>query len=211
MNIDNLKNEFKKLRAQKMDISLRNTATMDDFIQTIRKQDRDDERYILKKKVLPLGIGLFLFTITIMIYPIRNVILLTGCIFVFVGLISTLILFILDYKNITRETFDFSLLTFLKHKQARFSSWKTTPARYNIAYAIFIVGLVMMIVGNTNVFLKDLKTTQNVIIFIGVYLFLLLISWAIGEYFYRKRHKEKHQPLLKVISELTQDLEENNK
>ena len=48
MNIDNLKNEFKKLRAQKMDISLHNTATMDDFIQTIRKQDRDDERYILK-------------------------------------------------------------------------------------------------------------------------------------------------------------------
>ena len=53
---------------------------------------------------------------------------------------------------------------------------------------------------------------EYMILFIGIYLIILLASWIIGERFYQKRHKDKHQPLLKIISEQLKELEkaENN-
>ena len=206
MKSKNLKNEFKKMRVSQMDIAIHEVNNMDDFIHKLRKQDREDERYILKKKLLPLLIGLLFFTVAIMIVPIRNIVLFTGCFLVFTGLVTAVILYLIEYKNISKETFDLSLLEFLKQKELRFKSWKSSPVSHNILFAIFIVGLMMMIFGNTRL-IRDLKSTQNIAIYIGVHLIALFLSWIIGEYFYRKRHKRKHQPLLKMISKLTKELD----
>jgi len=207
MKSKDLKNEFKKMRVPKMDLSIHEVNNIEDFIQKIRKQDREDERYLFKRKLLPILIGLFMLTIVFMITPIRNTVLFTGCFVVYAGLVTVLILLLLDYKNISKETFNLSLLEFLKQKEARLQSWKSTPVKYNIMFAIFIIGLLMMILGNTDL-IRALETTQNVIIYIGVYLIVLFLSWIIGEYFYRKRHKKKHQPLLEMISELKEELKE---
>ena len=71
-----------------------------------------------------------------------------------------------------------------------------------------IIGLlIIMFIGNAR--LLQGVDTALVITFIVVYLTLLLISWIIGEYYYRKRHMKKHQPLIKNISDLIKELEEN--
>jgi len=79
--------------------------------------------------------------------------------------------------------------------------------KYNIMFAIYIIGLIMMILGNTDLVLT-LESTQNILIYIGVNLIILCLSWILGEHFYRKRHKKKHQPLLEMISALKQELKE---
>ena len=66
----------------------------------------------------------------------------------------------------------------------------------------------LMIVGNRSLF-QGLNSTQ-IVIFIGVILILLSLSGIIGEYLYRKRHKNKHLPLLRIISELKKELQEKN-
>ncbi len=208
MNIDTFKNEFRQLRAKHMDLPTTEISHIDELIEAIRRQDREDEHYILRKKVLPMAVGLALFTIVVMICPITNTILFTGCLLLFAGLASAMILYLLEYKDITKETFDLSLSAFLKHKQSRLSSWRTTPARYNVLYAVFILGVVMMIAGNTGL-IKTLDTTENVMMYIGANLFLFLISWGIGEYFFRKRHHKEHKPLIRLLKELTQEIEED--
>ncbi len=51
MDIEELKNEFKKMRMPKMDVSINNVNNFNDFIENIRKQDRDDEKYILHNHI----------------------------------------------------------------------------------------------------------------------------------------------------------------
>ena len=54
MNIDDLKKEYKNMRIPQMDISINEFNTLDSFIKTIRKQDKDDEKYILHNKIIPI-------------------------------------------------------------------------------------------------------------------------------------------------------------
>jgi len=190
-----------------MEALANNVTHLDDLIQRIKSQDQEDERYILKKKLLPLLIGLLFFTTVIMIAPIKNILLFTGCFLIFVGMIGAVIIYLLEYKNISKETFDLSLFEFLKQKEKRLKLWKIQPVRHHILYALYIVGVVMMILGNTGK-IRILKTTQNIIIYIGVILIALCLSGIIGEYLYRKRHKNKHQPLLQIISDLKEELQE---
>jgi hypothetical protein len=210
MNIDEIKKEYKKMRMPIMDISMNELNNLEDFVQKIKNQDRNDEKYMLHNKMIPIFIGLFLLTIIMLINPIKTVILLTGMFLIYSGLIYTLILLFMDYRNISKESYDLNLLAYLKQKEKRLKSWRSTPAKYKWTFTIFISGLIMMIVGNSSL-MRDFSTGQ-IILFILAYLIILLISWVIGEYFYRKRHKQKHQPLIKSISELMKELreEENN-
>ena len=59
--------------------------------------------------------------------------------------------------------------------------------------------------------MSNIKLLQNFspefgFVLLSVYIALFVISWIIGEYFYRKRHKKKHQPLIKIISEQIEEL-----
>jgi cell division protein FtsW (lipid II flippase) len=206
MNIDELKKEFKQLRMPKMDISINEFKNFSDFVQTIRRQDKDDEKYILHNKILPVIIGLFFVIIIMLLNPLKTVLLLTGLFQIFLGLFVALILLLRDYKNISKETYDLSLLAYLKQKEKRLKSWQATPTKYLWTFIIFVTGLIMMSIGNTGL-IRDLGT-EPTIAFIVVYLALLATSWIIGEHFYRKRHQKKHLPLLNILSEQIKELGE---
>lgn len=206
MKSNDIKNEFKKIRMPKMEATANDVMNVDDFIQKIRYQDREDERYILKKILLPLLIGLLLFTIVIMRAPIRNIVLFTGCALIYTGMIGAVIIYLVEYKNISKEKFDLNLFEFIQQKEKRLKSWKTQPVRNHILFAFYTIGVILMISGNKRQF-QVLNSTQ-IVIFIGVVLITFTLSGIIGEHRYRKRHKNKHLPLLRTISELKEELQE---
>jgi hypothetical protein len=208
MDIKELKKELKKIRIPEMDISMSKANNLENFIHRIKKQDRDDEKYMLHNKIFPISIVLIFFTILILISPARTILQMTGIFLIYSGLVSTLIFLLMDYKIISQESYDLSLCVFLRHKEARLKSWHSTPAKYQWTFTIFVSGLIMLIVGSTSL-LSDFST-EYAILFIAVYLLLLLISWIIGEYLYRKRHKKRHLPLLNTIAQLRAELDENN-
>jgi len=201
MDIDKLKKDYKKMRVPKMDVSINDITGMEDFIQKIKKQDKDDEKYILHNQMIPVFIGLFFITIIMLFNPIKTVFLLTGMLLIFLGLFSTLILLFRDYKNISQESYDLSLLAYLQQKNERLKSWRSTPAKYQLTFIVFVTGLILMNVGLWRNF-----ASENFILFLIVYLILLAAAWIIGEHFYRKRHRKKHYPLIKSISELLNEL-----
>ena len=100
MNIEDVKNEFKKMRLPMMDISAADFKNLEDFVLRIRKQDRSDEKYILHNKMIPVLIGLFFITIIMIFNPIKNLLMLTGMFLIFSGLFSTFILLLRDFRNI---------------------------------------------------------------------------------------------------------------
>jgi hypothetical protein len=208
MKIDEIKNELNKMRIPKMNgsLSLDRMDTMEEFIQKIKQQDKDDEKYLLHNKLIPVLIGIFFITIVMLLNPIKSVILLSGCFLTFLGLFITMILLFWDYKNISKEYFNLNLLDYLKQKERRLQSWRFTPNKYKWTFMIFLTGLIMMIIGNTAL-IREFGLVQ-IIIYIVAYLGILITSWTIGEYFYRKRHREKHRPILTIISDLKSELDE---
>ena len=49
---------------------------------------------------------------------------------------------------------------------------------------------------------------EDITVFLIVYLCVLSAVWITGEYFYRKRHRKKHQPLIENISAQLKELSE---
>ncbi|MBN2000474.1 hypothetical protein JW935_23185 [candidate division KSB1 bacterium] len=182
-----------------MDISIDAGSSLDDFIQRIKKQDRVDEKYIIYNKMIPVLFGLFAITIIMILNPLKTVLLLSGMFLIFLGLFCALMRLLKDYKNISKESYDLSLLAYLKQKEERLKSWRSTSAKQQWTYIVFVSGLVLMIISHTGMWRKF--GTENVILFLAGYLIILFISWVLGEYYYRKRHKKLHLPLLKTISE----------
>jgi len=159
-------------------------------------------------KIVPVMIGLFFITLIILLNPIKTALLVGGTLMIFLGLFLTLIFLLMDYKNISKESYDLSLLAYLKQKEDRLSSWRTTPDRFKWTFTVFVSGLIMMLMGNA-ARIHDVNN-EYILIFLVSYVMLLLTSWIIGEHFYRKRHQKKHRPLLNIISELKSELETNN-
>ena len=208
MEIDKLKDEFKKKKVTEMDFSIKNVTNMEDFFQRIKAQDREDEKYLLHNQLIPIIVGLFLLTIIMLINPIKTFLLLLGMFLIFTGLVYTLILKFLDYKDISRGSYDLSLFAYLKQKKERLKSWYATPSKYKWTFTIFVSGVIFMVIGNTGPMQEF--SIETMLIFIVAYLSLLIISWNIGEHFYRKRHQQKHQPLIKIISEQLKELGNND-
>ena len=86
MDIEALKKEFKKIRAPKMDISIDFENDLKEFLNLIKKQDKEDEKYILHNKMIPGLLGLFSIIIIILFNPIKTALLLSGFFLIFVGL-----------------------------------------------------------------------------------------------------------------------------
>jgi hypothetical protein len=204
MDIDRLKVDFKKMRVPKMDISLNEFADIQDFFQKIRSQDKEDEIYLLHNQIIPLTAGLFIMMVLMLLNPIKTVLMLTGMFLIFIALLSSLILRLLDYRNISRGSYDLSLFAFLKQKEERLRSWRATPSFYKWIFSTFVSGLVFMVIGNTSI-MREFGTGL-IFLIIAIYLILFILAWTIGEYFFRKRHKQKHQPLIENITDLLQEL-----
>jgi hypothetical protein len=209
MNIDDLKKQYKTVGMPEMDISIKDFTNLEDFIQQIKKQDKDDEKYLLHNKMLPVLIGLLFITLIIILNPIKTALLVGGTLMIFLGLFFTFIFLLMDYKSISQESYDLSLLAYLKQKEKRLSSWRATPNRFKWSFSVFVSGLIMMITGNA---LKIPEiSNEYILLFLVSYVGLLLICWIIGEHFYRRRHQKKHRPLLNIISELKSELETNKR
>lgn len=204
MDLDKLRNYYKTMKVPKMDIPLTKETNLEKFFQKIKNQDRDDEKYILHNRMIPVSIGLFLITLIMLFNPIKTFLLLTGMLFIFLGFFSTLILLFMDYRNISKESYDLSLLTYLKQKKRRLKSWRSTPAKYQWTFIVFLIGLIMM-----NISLWRNLAPENFILALVIYLILLAAAWIIGEYYYRKRHRKKHQPLISSINDLIKELGED--
>jgi len=201
MDIETLKKDFKKMRVPKMDISIDAANNLSEFIQLIKKQDKDDEKYILHNKMIPALFGLFSIIIIILLNPIKTALLLAGFFLIFAGFFSMLILMFIDYRNISKESYDFSLLTYLKQKKDRLESWRLTSAQYYLTFIVFVIGLII-----SNISLIRHFSPELGILILAGYVALFVIAWIIGEYFYRKRYRKNHQPLIKLISEQIEEL-----
>ncbi len=206
--IDSYKKYYKKIKTSGMKSSIyaHNDVELNSIVELIKKQDKEDEKYLLHNKMIPVLVGLFLLTIILLYNPIRTLVLLTGLSLIFLGLFITLILLFMEYKNISKESYDLSLFSYLGQKNKRLKSWRKTPVKYKWTFTIFVSGLILMIVGNKG-FVKAIGP-EYIIIFIVVYLVILITAWVIGEGFYRRRHIKKHKPLLDIISNQLKELEE---
>lgn len=209
--LDAYREYYKNLKTSGMKslVFAHNDTELNSIVELIKKQDKEDEKYLMHNKMIPVLVGLF-FIIVIMLYnPIKTIVLLTGLLFIFLGLSVTLILLFVEYRNISKESYDLSLFSYLEQKKKRLKSWRKTPVKYIWTFTIFVSGLILMIGGN-RAFVEEIGA-EYILGFIVVYLFILLIAWIIGERYYRKRHAKKHQPLLDIISNQLKELEETEK
>lgn len=212
MHLEDYKQEYLKRKAKEMKrLPGDKTRWMGDLVQRIRIQDKLDEQFILKRKILPVSVGLILLIIVFMITRITNPILFAGSTLVFLALTSILILFVLECRNISKEDMDMTLLDFLNQRKRRLESWRSTPVLHTTIFGVFVIGLIMMILGNTSLVIF-LDTSENILIYIGANLMILIISWLVGVYRWRKRYRQQHLPLIRdianIISELGNDTTE---
>jgi len=206
--IDNYKKYYKQLKTSGMKSSIyaQNETKLNGIIEFIKKQDKEDEKYLLHNRLIPLSIGLILIIIIMLYNPLKTIILLSGLLLIFLGLFITLLLSFREYKNISKESFDFSLLSYLRQKKERLKTWRKTPVLYMLTFVVFVFGLILMIAGNQG-FIEEIST-EYIIVFLTAYVAVLIAAWIIGERFYRKRHTKKHKPLLDMISNQLKELEE---
>lgn len=206
-NIDDYKGDFKKMKIPDIKTiqKIQYGEDISNFINIIRHQDKEDEQFLLRKKILPVLLGIIILVVVFMIVPIKNPVILSGSLMVFLGLLAILILFIRDYRNISKETFGLNLKEYLQNKMVRLKSWRSTPKLHNIIFVFFAFGCCIMLLGNAR-FMASLNNTQNILLFITAYVLAFIVSWIIGEYRYRRRHKNHHMHLIKNISELLKEL-----
>jgi len=150
---------------------------------------------------MPVLFGLFYIALIMLFSPAIKGLLLLGTFLIFSGLMSTLILLFTDYRNISKESYDLSLLAFLKQKRERLKSWRSASLKYYLTFVIFVSGLILLNISLLRNFNAELGT-----IYLTVYVGILVIAWIIGERYYRKRHREKHEPLLRSLSEQINEL-----
>ena len=206
--IDGYKKYYKELKTSGMKSSTyaHNDIELNSIVELIKKQDKEDEKYLLHNKMIPVLVGLFFITLIMIYNPIKTLVLLTGLTLIFAGLFITLILLFIEYRNISKESYDLSLFSYLEQKKERLKSWRKTSANYKWTFTIFVSGLILMIIGNKG-FVEAIGL-EHIIIFIVVYLVVLFAAWIIGERYYQKRHTKKHKPILETISNQLKELEE---
>ncbi len=206
MNIDDLKKEFQNVRAPKMDTTSLSgkTASTADFFERLRRQERKDERFLLGKRIVPVLAGLVIFAAVVIAAPIRTPVMFGGTFLMFASLLAALVLFLKDYRDISRETFDTSVARFLREKEKRLSSWRSTPLLHSLVFAVFLIGWLLLNLGNRP-FIRDAGSLPFAI-FIGLALLAIILININSERLYRRRHKEEHEPILEMIREIREAL-----
>jgi hypothetical protein len=208
MNIDDLKKEFQNVRAPKMDMTFPSgkAASAAEFFERLRRQERKDEKFMLRKRIIPVIAGLIVFTAVAIAAPVRTPVMFGGAFLLFSSLLAALALFFKDYRDIYKETFDASIAQFLKEKEKRLSYWSSTPLLHYLVFVVFLVGWLMLNFGNRT-FIRDFGSFPFGI-FIGLALLAIILLNINSERLYRKRHKREHEPLLEMIAEIRKSLQE---
>jgi hypothetical protein len=209
MNIDDLKKKIKHRQSKKQSESSteREGDVMEFFMNNMKWQDKEDKKYLIRQRLIPLLIGLLSMTFLIFFMPFKNTFLAAGTITITGTLIITLVLHYLDFRKISQESFDLNLFQFLDQKEKRLKSWRVTHYKYTLIFILYQIGLLMMILGNKP--LVNTFSTLQLLVFIGCIFAIISISWCLSEHFFRKRHKKKHQPLLEIINQLKEELEKD--
>jgi uncharacterized membrane protein len=205
MNLEEMKKELSKLKAPRFSVSPSEGKehSVKELIRLLRKQDKEDQAYILRRKIIPIAVGIVIFTILLIFNPIRNPVMVTGCVLISGTLLATLALLFIDYMDIAKESFDSSVRDFLRQKEKRLRYWRTTPFKYHLTFFFYVAGVVMIALGNSAV-TRNFGTPW-ISVYLGVIVVLLAVFWIIGHIRYRKRHREKHRPLLELIEELKRE------
>lgn len=214
-NIDELKAEFRNFRfADKSSVDKgmieagEEPGAIRSVIASVKDQDRLDESYILNRKILPVALGIVFLTLLAALYTIPNKLIFVGFLMVYTGLVSILVLYLRDYRSISSEAFDQSLMEFLQTKRKRMTKWKRIPVLYNLIYGSYIVGVGLIIIGNTRV-AGLLDTYHGNLIYTVSIISALIISGIIGECRFRKRHQRLHCPVIERIDSLLNELRSN--
>jgi hypothetical protein len=208
MNIDDLKKEFKRIKAREDETkhSGLDPSAMDELSALISKQDREDRGYLLRKRLLPLFAGLLAIGFLLAKFPLRFGILSAGILLVFIALALILFFYYQDYQEITRESFDMSMMDFLRQKERRLKSWRKTQLKYNLTFVLFLIGVLLLILGNRH--LIRTLSGYKIFLFLAVYFGIFLVSWFLGERSFRKRHLKKHRPLIEIIEQLKEEFKQ---
>lgn len=212
--IESFKGNFKNIKPSEMGNSIYANYNNEfrNILESIKRQDKADERYILNKRIIPVLSGLIILTVVLMFNVVSNILILIGSLMIYTGLITILLLFFKDYKNISTEQFGISLNEFLENKKRQLAKWKYQPFLYHVIYAVFVIGVLFLIIGNTGL-LDVLKTKLAVAIYVICIILALIFSGLIGEYLYRNRYRKQHHILKANISDLLNQLNseaENN-
>lgn len=211
--LDEYKKEFKNLKAKPL-------ATFPDgerpvfqesLLRALKSQDHADKSLLLYKRILPVSAGIFILTVVFILTQFPNYIILTGSIMVYFGLLSILVLFLRDYMGISQDDFGVSIKDYFNNKRKRILRWRRIPVLYNIIYGFYIIGVLLLILGNTDIerVFKDSKI--GMIIYTCIIIFALIISGIIGEIKHRKRYMKEHQPLVSDITQLLIELNNEDK
>ncbi len=209
MNIDDFKKELQNVRAPKMNKTIASGGMVSaaEFFESLRRQERKDENFVLNRRILPLLLGLVVFSAVAILAPMRTPTLFAGSLLLILSLLAALALYVKDYRDVSRETYDTSVAQFLREKEKRLSRRRSTPLPHYLVFAVFLTGWILINVGNEP-FVRSFGRFPFGI-FIGAALAVIILLNINSERLYRKRHREEHGPLLKMIAEIRQALEED--
>lgn len=214
-SLDDMKTDFKHFKfTRKQTMQGDSSGAAEEYaglrtvMDSVKKLDRSDQRYILNKKILPVALGIVILTLLLTFLQIPNLIVLTGFFLVYAGLVSILILFLRDYRNIINETFDQTLRDYLESKRKRLVQWNRIPVLYHMIYGFYVTGVLLIIMGSTP--LADfLGTSHGHLIYALGIIAALVASGMVGEFRFRKRHQKMHRPILERIDSLLSELRSN--
>lgn len=216
MNLDDMKADFKGFKFAQKNVMQRDKSETEEenaglrsVMEAVKLQDRADERYILNKKILPVALGIITLTLLLAFLHIPNLLVLAGFVLVYAGLVSILIHFLCDYRNISNEVYDQTLMDYLETKRKRLTAWKRIPFLYNMIYGLYILGVLLIIIGNTRL-ASFLGASYSNLIYTVCIIAALVVSGIVGDYRFRRRHKIMHHPILKRIDSLINELRSNS-
>ena len=198
--LEDMKKTLRRLKAPANGVpASKKENSMEELIRSLRRQEKEDQAFILKRRIIPIAVGIVVFTVILILIPVGNPVVGAGCFLVSASLLTALILCFIDYMDISKECYDSSVHDFLCQKEKRLRYWRTTPLRYHLIYFCYVSGVVMITLGN-NTMMREFGGV-SLFICLGAIVFLLVFSWILGQRRFRKRHREKHRPLLELIEE----------
>lgn len=211
--LDEYKSEYRNLKTQPLASFPEGEQPVfqDSLLRALKRQDRADKSLLLYKRILPISVGILVLTIVFILTHFPNNIILSGSIIVYLGLVSILVLFLRDYMGISQDDFGLSIKDYFDNKRKRILRWRRIPVLYNIIYGFYIIGVLLLILGNTDIAMVFKGSKIGVIIYTSIIVGTLIISGIIGEIKHRKRFRREHQPLISDIKQLLIELNDEDK
>ena len=99
-------------------------------------------------------------------------------------------------------------MDYLVAKRKRLVNWNRIPVLYNVIYGLYIIGVLLIIIGNTPLAGYLGSSFGNLIYMVGI-ISALVVSGIVGEYRFRKRHQRMQEPIIERIDSLMTELRSN--